>query len=594
MKKVDRARYGVLALLAPLLFALISFVAVASTHPKDEVQGTISHYIEAWKDYYPSQAFAYGDVESAAAFEDFSEARVQGWLTYNTFVADNARSLLASPGIQAATKTDLQVLRAQAENELASWDEDAPLSDQPQWYAEQVSQALTYLLVRDQLSELARSDAAVARVRGVAQLCRLGVASLTGGNALRTDTALRILAGAREFYSGNLRELVADWPKSSGGSSVDDAVAAAIPAIGALENHLRENILPGASTSASIGEMSYAAKLSRRTWGLYTPDRLLAASGEEMQGVRALMRDEAVRWRDTLPMGSILPRADVDVLDEALAAMESDRQDNSADFLKSFSDLTFAAERFVEENVIATVPKPTTLIVALSPSHFSGAAVGGVYPSGPFAPQADTLFYVPSIADTASARAKTGFYRSFNTHFNTMIMSHEMFPGHYLQYKVAVAQASAVRSLFANGSYIEGWGSFSEELMLDAGWADNAPLTRLAHLRKRLENASRAYVSVMVNTQDWGEDEVLVFARDKGLLAPQFAQNLWQRVVNSPLQITDYFTGYTEFKRLYVDYQVNTEQTATRAWVDAVLRAGPVPMALLESELQNKNIEGKQ
>jgi hypothetical protein len=37
---------------------------------------------------------------------------------------------------------------------------------------------------------------------------------------------------------------------------------------------------------------------------------------------------------------------------------------------------------------------------------------------------------------------------------------------------------------------------------------------------------------------------VLAFARDEGLLAPQFATNLWQRVVNSPLQITDYFTGY--------------------------------------------------
>ena len=41
-------------------------------------------------------------------------------------------------------------------------------------------------------------------------------------------------------------------------------------------------------------------------------------------------------------------------------------------------------------------------------------------------------------------------------------------------------EASRIRGLFPDGAYVEGWGSFVEELMLDAGWADDAPLTRLA------------------------------------------------------------------------------------------------------------------
>jgi uncharacterized protein (DUF885 family) len=267
----------------------------------------------------------------------------------------------------------------------------------------------------------------------------------------------------------------------------------------------------------------------------------------------------------------------------ALEAMEDDRQANAADFLAEFRELTLAAEAFVREQGIASVPQPTTLYVDLSPAHFSGAAVGGVYPSGPFAPDAATLFYVPSIPDTAAPAAREGFYRSFNTHFNTMIISHEMFPGHYLQYKVAVSEAPPLRSLFPNGAYVEGWGSFVEELMLDAGWAGNAPLTRLAHLRKRLENATRAYVSVQVHTAGWGETEVLDFAVEEGLLAPQFAENLWRRVVHSPLQITDYFRGYQRFKALYAR---RLPQQDTGDWVDAVLRAGPLPITRLEQLLR--------
>ncbi|HBO11945.1 MAG TPA: hypothetical protein DD491_04085 [Halieaceae bacterium] len=90
-------------------------------------------------------------------------------------------------------------------------------------------------------------------------------------------------------------------------------------------------------------------------------------------------------------------------------------------------------------------------------------------------------------------------------------------------------------------------------------------------------------MSVQVHTAGWGRDEVLAFARDEGLLAPQFAINLWQRVVNSPLQITDYMTGYLVFKRLYAAQ--HDAGAAPRAWVDTVLRAGPLPLALLESEL---------
>jgi uncharacterized protein (DUF885 family) len=76
---------------------------------------------------------------------------------------------------------------------------------------------------------------------------------------------------------------------------------------------------------------------------------------------------------------------------------------------------------------------------------------------------------------------------------------------------------------------------------------------------------------------EWGRGRVLAFAREEGLLAPQFAENLWQRAVNSPLQITDYCVGWEQFKALCAA----RGNGPLRDWVDAVLRAGPVPMDLL-------------
>ena len=560
-------------------------IFAANSSAQATAQAIIDGYINSWKDFYPSAAFALGDVGSAAKFENYSAPAVKQWLANNEDAALAAREQLGSSDLNAATRIDLQVLLSQTENELASWHEDQPSTHQPQWYAEQISQALTHLLVRDQLSGELRTAALMARLAGVQRLSDRGVQSLVDGTTLRIQTALRTLAGTKQFYEGNLRVLTEDWPEVSGQPTVDDAIDQSASAITRLEHHLRQRLLPKASASAAMNTQYYAAKLARRTSNLYTPETLLKASGKEMRDVRALMLAQAKRWQMSQPALKDVESTPEQILDSAIVAMESDRQDNSATFLESFRSLTFAAQRFVEEQQIASVPKPTTLIIALSPAHFSGAAVGGVYPTGPFAPDSDTLFYVPSVPDTAQSAVRENFYRSFNTHFNTMIMSHEMFPGHYLQYKVAVSEAPAVRSLFANGSYVEGWGSFSEELMLDAGWADDAPLTRLAHLRKRLENATRAYVSVQVNTAGWGESDVLSFAREEGLLAPQFAKNLWQRVVNTPMQITDYFTGYQQFRQLFADYRSVSDNTDTRAWVDAVLRAGPVPPNMLSSLL---------
>ena len=110
-----------------------------------------------------------------------------------------------------------------------------------------------------------------------------------------------------------------------------------------------------------------------------------------------------------------------------------------------------------------------------------GAAVGGVYSSGPFDPEAETLFYLPSVADEAPEKTKNGFYRSFNNPFNSMIITHEIHPGHYLQLRYAAQHPSAVRPLFAGDDFTEGWASFCEQMMLDEGWDEDLPLTRFPH-----------------------------------------------------------------------------------------------------------------
>lgn len=314
------------------------------------------------------------------------------------------------------------------------------------------------------------------------------------------------------------------------------------------------------------------------------PDELEQIAFQEIKDVQVLMEADARGyWKDRYPREHI-PDDFKELIQRALQDMEANREEDQQGFLEVFVNLIDRAEDFIREQNIATLPRERTLMTALSPSHFAGAAVGGVYPAGPFNPQAQTLFYLPSVPDDAPGEAKEGFYRSFNNHFNTMIITHEIYPGHYMQLKLAAANPRLVRSLFADPLYAEGWATLCEVITLDAGWNGHDPLDRLAHLRKRLENATRAYTSVQVHCRGWGKAQVHDFAVEEGLLAPQFATNLWDRVMASPLQLTSYFLGFKMFSELLqAEKDRSGDEFSLQLFCDSVLNAGAVPIDKLPS-----------
>ncbi len=570
-----------------IYFLLFLFLAGLSQKvcAASEPEQLVETYIEKWTEFYPSEAFTYGNKEAAWRFEDFSAVRVKNWLSYNRDLYQQLRSFNSELSVDEAI--DLRVLRRQTLMELERWQHDKVLDKQAIYYAELISQALTYVLVRDQFTPGQKKDILLARLKGVQSLCELGLDLLKNGSPQRTRRAVKILQQSVEFYETNLPELVAEWTNAKEDEKLEQQIHLSGEAINKFIKHINEQILPLASIPDKFKSTDYARKLKIYTDSDLSPQQLKQSALKDIDLVREMMRDMASDWwKGKYPQKQI-PKGENELLQAAMMAMENDRQNKREDFLAFFIKLTNEAEAFVIRHEIATVPLPRTLKVDLSPDHFSGAAYGGVYPTGPFDPDATTMFYLPSIPDSSPEDQKTGFYRSFNTHFNTMIVAHEMLPGHYLQYKVGVSTAPAARSLFANGVYVEGWGTFSEELMLNAGWGGGEKMTRLAHLRKRLENATRAYVSVMVHYEGWDKQELIDFATKRGLLAPQFAINLWNRVMNSPLQITNYFLGFHAFRELWEQEKARLGiKFTTRNFVDGILQAGPIPIDALAATLK--------
>lgn len=562
----------------------------AGSSPETQISALVDAYLERWFEMYPSRATAAGRHDRDRQLEDFAGDRVDDWVGFNREVATALASFLDERGgarHDVPVSLDAELVLRQARREVYGYQPTADRRSDPLFWSGTLSNATVFLLVRDDLPAALRVQAATARAGQLPRLAAQAVAALEALPAEATSPDIAAIARSQvaasaAFYGDGFAETVRGLLAAQGEEPAPGLVAAAETA-GAGASAALERLVAtlDALASRATGAPQMGAERYAETYRLVTGD--LRPLPEIAAGARFALeakRTEAAEygrsvWAEVMPADLEPPEDDTELLRRLFDRVAEDRAPSVDAFIGQYQDLLDRSVAFVEERDVITVPDPLTVEINRSPSYFVGQSVGGVYPAGPYAPDADTLFYLPTPPDDATPAQRDAFFRDFNDHFNVMIMPHEMVPGHYLQLKRAALEAPVVRSLFGDGVYIEGWGTFCERLMLDLGWG--GPLDRLAHLKKQMENIARTVVDIEVHTQGLGRDDVIAFVRDEALQDDQFAANMWVRAITSSPQLTSYFQGYEAVMGLYRDVKdARGEGFDLKQFMDGMMELGPV------------------
>lgn len=535
-------------------------------------------YLERYFDMYPSRATAAGRHDLDRRLEDLSPERRRNWLNFNRGAVDGFRRLMAAPSTSSDDRLDAELLLRQAELEVFEYGTQARPERDPLFWTGIVGDSTVFLLVREDLPRAERLSRAAARA---SQLPRLAAQAR---EALSMDPsriapeicaiAAPILRGASTFYRGGFVQ-AAEGQSAELRKEVKESGGKAAGALDDLAAFL-EGLQPRAKGYPRLGA-NYAARF-RLVTGVDEPvEKVLAGAVAALAARRA----EAAAygrsvWSDLMP-GQKPPADDRELLRRLFERVSADRASSMDELMADYRKLVSDAFDFVRRKGLMTLPDPPTLHTDRMPDFFMGQAVGGVYPAGPYAPEEQTLFYLPTIPDSATPEEKAAFFRDFNHHFNVMITPHEMVPGHYVQLKWAARHPRKVRALFPDGVYVEGWGTFSERLLLDQGWG--GPLARLAHLKKQLENIARTIVDIRVNTQDMSRGQVLRFVKEEALQDEQFAANMWERAITTSPQLTFYYLGDREVQGFYEERRAAKGPAFDlKAFLDGMMELGPVPV----------------
>jgi hypothetical protein len=533
-----------------LLATIVSLVALTAT-----AAGVQDRYLDRYFRTFPTRATMAGRHDFDRELESLDAKQRASWLAFNRATRKHLGSSL-----------DDELLRRAIDREIFQLTKLQAPERNPLYWTEIIGNSVVFLLVRDH-----DNDAAIARAKLIPRLVRNAEASLHDSpRELSAIAASQARASAKFFREGfvvpeaaqaceQFASFIERGTGTRGTGFSPSSRAEARPTFVLGPDLYRENF------RLATGISDVDATLARAERDLIAKRKEAAAYGRSV-------------WKEV--MDGEAPSDDVALLRALFDRLGRDHAKNADDFVAYGTRLVDEAEAFVRAHDIVTLPEPRTLVIGRSPAYFVGQSVGGVYPAGPYAPDAPTLYFLPMPSDPAGRPGDDAeaFFRDFNDHFMRMITPHEILPGHYVQLKIAAHNVHKIRAVFPDDVYVEGWGTFCERLLLDEGWG--GPLDRLAHLKKQMENIARTIADIRVHTRGMTREELRRFVIDEALQGEQLARNMWTRSITTSPQLTYYYLGYREVRSLYDDVRrARGAKFRLRDFMDELLLIGPVPLA---------------
>ena len=202
-------------------------------------------------------------------------------------------------------------------------------------------------------------------------------------------------------------------------------------------------------------------------------------------------------------------------------------------------------QKFMDDNELLDSDPTRPLVVRLTPEYQRGFAGASVNAPGPYDATANTYYNVSPLDDYTDEQAES-YLREYNHWILQILNIHEAIPGHYTQLMHANKSPSKIKSIFGNGAMIEGWAVYSERMMLENGYGENEPEMWLMYSKWNLRVVVNTILDYSVQVLGMEQQAALDMLTNEAFQERTEAEAKWRRATISQVQLTSYFTGYSE------------------------------------------------
>jgi uncharacterized protein (DUF885 family) len=245
-------------------------------------------------------------------------------------------------------------------------------------------------------------------------------------------------------------------------------------------------------------------------------------------------------------------------------------------------------QEWVTSHNLLDLDSKKPLEVRETPIYKRGVALASIDAPGPYRPRDKTWYNAMPLDGLSPAQAESSL-REYNDWMLQILNMHEAIPGHYAQLVYANRSPSLVKSLFGNGAMVEGWAVYGERMMLDAGYGDNAPEMWLMWCKWNLRSVSNTILDYSVHVLGMTQEQALDLLVRQAFQTPREAEEKWRRVQLSSVQLTSYFSGYSDIMELREKRKQELgERFDLKQFNEQFLSYGSAPVRVIAGLMQEK------
>ena len=430
----------------------------------------------------------------------------------------------------------------------------------------------------------------------------------------RVDAIPRLLAQVKKYLSDSDPIFITTAIEENNGNidMIQNTIAAEIPAGSPLKKEYDKVAPPAIAALKDFSQWlqnDLAKRPSHMTWRLgkefydqkfrlvmetdVTPEQVLADAEEGLRSVRAEMLDLA------LPMHAKMYPDHTDHSDLAIHERQnliitevlrkiSDEHPRPDQLQQTIEADLESIKQFIRDKKIVSLGTRDNLKVIPTPPFERGIySVAGFHSAPPLEPQAEAEYWVTPIDPKMPADKVESKLREYNNYTLYWLSIHEALPGHYVQFEhlnnIQPERRRLLRSLFANGAYVEGWAEYIAQVMMDEGFLNNDPRFRMVMRKIRLRLLANAILDVKMQTMGMTDEQAMDLMTKDAFQTKAEAEGKLVRAKLSSTQLPTYFVGLREWLAFRKKYQAEAGKNFDMLkFHDLVLDQGPLPVPVVE------------
>ena len=412
-----------------------------------------------------------------------------------------------------------------------------------------------------------------ATAREIAALHNLAVARVNLKPARTAKVTVEItlsqMPGVIDFLQKDLLEAFASIPDGREKSAFLKANAKLLAAVRDYAKWLKNDFMLHATGSYAIGATAYKRMLADQEMVDIPLADLLNVGHDEMARLQADF-DKTAHLID--------PNHN-----PAEVAATLNREHPTAEQLIPTVTAGLAELRdYVVTHHLATIPaEAPPPLVRETPPAMRATTFASMDTPGPFEKSPEAYFYVTLPDPSWPESRREQLLEFFSAPLISDTSTHEVYPGHYVQFLNNRLNPDLVRAIYSSGANAEGWALYCEQMMLDEGLHHGDPKYRLAQLQMALMRACRYLVGLRMHTKGMSVEDAEKYFENNAYLTPHNAEVEALRGTGDPGYLR-YQLGKLMILKLREDVRKKQgAQFDLGKFHDAFLHQGAMPIRLI-------------